>query len=242
MASDDADATRIPVGASIGIFVGLAGVACAMTLLFLGMRSVMDIGGFCAEGGPYVIGVSCPRGVSAIMIGGIWAGLAFAGLYAWLAFKHGVPNFVALLWSGLFLSLGWNFLVYGLDAPGDAGLAWGWLVCAVLFLLMGGLPLILVLPWVVRGFTGKAAPRGVMGAGVRSAVSGLSASRRRATAEPATPDPSESWSWEHPAPAEGGNQDVVSRLERLDALHRSGALDDSEYETAKNQILGKGVS
>jgi hypothetical protein len=241
MATDDGDFTRIPVGASLGIFVGLAGVAAAMTMLFLGMRSVMDIGGFCAEGGPYVIGVSCPRDISAVMIGGIWAGLAFAGLYAWLAFKHRVPNFVALLWSALFLSLGWNFLVYGLDAPGDAGLAWGWLVCAVLFLLMGGLPLIPVLPWVVRSFTGRAASGGVMGPGMRTAVSRLSTSRRAATA-PAAPDPSESWSWEHPSPADGGDRDVVSRLERLDALHRSGALDDVEYEAAKDQILGKGVS
>ena len=66
--------------------------------------------------------------------------------------------------------------------PGDAGLAWGWLVCAVLFLLMGGLPLILVLPWVVRSFTGKAGPGRMTGPGVRAAVSRLSTSRRAAAA------------------------------------------------------------
>jgi hypothetical protein len=33
--------------------------------------------------------------------------------------------------------------------------------------------------------------------------------------------------------------DVVSQLERLDALHRSGALDHPEYEAAKDRVLGK---
>jgi hypothetical protein len=31
--------------------------------------------------------------------------------------------------------------------------------------------------------------------------------------------------------------DIVSRLERLDALHRSGALDDAQYEAAKTALL-----
>jgi hypothetical protein len=36
-------------------------------------------------------------------------------------------------------------------------------------------------------------------------------------------------------PAEDG--DVVERLERLAALHDRGALDDDEYETAKDAVL-----
>jgi hypothetical protein len=47
-----------------------------------------------------------------------------------------------LAWPGLFLSLGWNFLEFTFSPPGG-GLAWGWLICGVLFVLMGGLPLIL---------------------------------------------------------------------------------------------------
>ena len=36
----------------IGAFVGLVVLTASITLLFLGMRAVMDIGGMCAEGGP----------------------------------------------------------------------------------------------------------------------------------------------------------------------------------------------
>jgi hypothetical protein len=39
---------------SVLVAVSAAAVACGMTLLFLGMRSVMEIGGACAEGGPFV--------------------------------------------------------------------------------------------------------------------------------------------------------------------------------------------
>ena len=47
-----------------------------------------------------------------------------------------------LAWPALFLSLGWNFLEFGFDPPGeDDGLVWGWIVCGVVFWLMGGLPL-----------------------------------------------------------------------------------------------------
>ena len=46
-----------------------------------------------------------------------------------------------LAWPGLFLSLGWNFLEFAFLPQG--GLAWGWLICGVVFVLMGGLPLLL---------------------------------------------------------------------------------------------------
>jgi hypothetical protein len=52
-------------------------------------------------------------------------------------------SLMPLAWPGLFLSLGWNFLEFAFAPPGG-GLAWGWLVCGVLFALMGGLPLLLV--------------------------------------------------------------------------------------------------
>jgi hypothetical protein len=39
----------------VGTFLSLAGVACGLTWLYLGMRSVMEIGGACASGGPYEV-------------------------------------------------------------------------------------------------------------------------------------------------------------------------------------------
>lgn len=46
--------------ASVSIFISVAGVAAGLTLLYLGMRAVMEIGGACADGGPYVPRQSCP--------------------------------------------------------------------------------------------------------------------------------------------------------------------------------------
>ena len=45
-------------------------------------------------------------------------------------------------WPAIFLSLGWNFCEYGFFA--SEGLVWGWIICGVVFMLMGGLPLYLV--------------------------------------------------------------------------------------------------
>src|SRR4051794_21387719 len=52
------------------------------------------------------------------------------------------PKWALLAWPALFLSLGYNFWDYGLDAPGEQGANAGWIVCGVLFVLMGGLPLL----------------------------------------------------------------------------------------------------
>ena len=73
-------------GRRFGIFdvvlyaVGVAGLAMCLTLVFLAMRAVMDVGGFCAEGGPYVIETHCPEGVPLVLIGGIFGLLTSARL------------------------------------------------------------------------------------------------------------------------------------------------------------------
>ncbi len=125
------------------MFVGLAGGVMSLTLLFLAMRAVMEVGGSCASGNtPYAITRPCPEGVPGVMVGSIFGGLLCLGLYAFTAI--GV-NLVALAWPALFLSLGWNFLVYGIDPPLGDSPAWGWLVCAVVFVLMGGVPLVIAI-------------------------------------------------------------------------------------------------
>lgn len=126
-----------------------------MTLLYLGMRSVMAIGGACAEGGPFVPVRPCPEGAPGALIGGLWIGIIFAGIYAWQAFSNHIPNFIGFLWPALFLSLGWNFFDFGINAPGDQGLVWGWLICGIVFALMGGLPLLIVIPWTLNSIKGK---------------------------------------------------------------------------------------
>jgi hypothetical protein len=53
---------------AVGVFVSLAGISASLTVLFLGMRSVMDIGGACASGGPFVPRVECPQGVPMMIV------------------------------------------------------------------------------------------------------------------------------------------------------------------------------
>lgn len=42
---------------------------------------------------------------------------------------------------------------------------------------------------------------------------------------------------EHPDAVRGAGGDAIAQLERLDELHRTGALDDEEYATAKQRVL-----
>jgi hypothetical protein len=44
----------------------------------------------------------------------------------------------------LFISLGWNFLQYGFFPP-DGGWIWSWVVCGVLFVVMGAVPLVVAI-------------------------------------------------------------------------------------------------
>jgi hypothetical protein len=255
------------VRGAIGVFVSLAGVMASLTVLWLSMRSVMDIRGSCASGGPYLPRVGCPGGVPMLMVGSIWLGLIFAALYFWMTFRHGAPSVGALFWPALFLSLGFNFLAYGLNPPfGLAGVEAGWLVCAIVFGLMGGIPLLAAIPAVWRSFHGR---------GMKDRARDLIWPRPRAPAPPPTPWGTDGWfhatrtaadaaaggsvatatdasvttgvpTAAGPSPAtpsgawvhSGAPDAVVSALERLEALHRSGALSDAQYEEAKHRVLG----
>ena len=223
-----ATAARPPlqnVRAALAVFVTLGGLSCGLTLLYLGMRSVMDIGGACASGGPYVPRVECPEGVPLLMMAGIWGGLIFVGLYLWATSKHGVPTLVGLAWPALFLSLGWNFLDFGLDPPFGEGLVWGWIVCAVAFALMGGLPLLAMARPIMSQFTkGPPAPNVpnyVMP--TRDRLKEVRPPRRTSPAKP--------------PPGREKDETLVDALERLERLHKSGVLTDREFEDAKRSVI-----
>lgn len=136
--------TRIVVRKLTCTVAGVFLFAAGLTLLWLGMRAVMEIGGYCASGGPYEIRRECPDGTGLIFLG-IFAGLVGTGLTAVGTFAGG-PQLWTLAWPALFCSLGWNFLEYGIDPPPpEHGPVWGWLICAVTFLAMGGIPLVGIL-------------------------------------------------------------------------------------------------
>jgi hypothetical protein len=115
-------------------------MAVAVTWTFLGMRAVMDVGGTCAEGGPYEIAQPCPGGAWMLSLA-IPVMVAVAMLGSYTAYRLSAPTLLLPMWAVLFGSLGWNFLEYGF---GDDGPVWGWVVCGVVFELMA-LPAVAVI-------------------------------------------------------------------------------------------------
>lgn len=206
----------VPLGRVAAYLLGIAGLTFCITLLWLGMRAVMDLGGYCASGGPYVISVQCPDAVIATTPLSILGGFLAAGLILWGGAGLGGSwaGLVFLAWPALFLSLGWNFLEYGFFPP-DGGLVWSWLFCGVLFVLMGAIPLVVAV----------GAMRGSGDAG-RAYASGRVVVRPRPIAPAPSPDPRP-------------DGDLVDRLERLADLRRRGDLTNAEYETAKAALLGQ---
>lgn len=69
---------------------GLAIVSAGLTVVFLAMRGVMDVGGACAAGGPYAIAQPCPEGLAALLPLGIIGGLA--GLFIYVTAGSGLPG------------------------------------------------------------------------------------------------------------------------------------------------------
>ncbi|MCW2749951.1 MAG: hypothetical protein JWR83_1061 [Aeromicrobium sp.] len=132
---------RFPTALLSVLIGGVVVLAICLTWTYLSMRSVMDVGGSCADGGPYVSAQPCPGGAGFIGIAiplGIVAGLAAAVA----AINLAAPSLVMLAWAALFGSLGWNFLDYGIFRTD--GTDPGWLVCGIVFWLMA-LPALLVM-------------------------------------------------------------------------------------------------
>jgi hypothetical protein len=106
----------LPVGTSRGWKAPAVTVVCTLLLAigltwtFFAMRAVMNVGGACADGGPYVSAQPCPDGAILIAIA--------------------VP---VMLISAMVGSAGWNFLEYAFKGP---DVVWAWLFCGVLFWLM----------------------------------------------------------------------------------------------------------
>ena len=143
--------------------IGLGGMTMCLTLMFLGMRAVMDVGGTCADGGPYVSAQSCPDGSSEALLLGIFGLFLFGGISMVYGGRlGGVWGATPLLaWTGLFGALGWNFLDYGLfnPPPEAGGIVWGWVICGVIFEIMAFGPWLAVLPAIAAARRGGEGPR-----------------------------------------------------------------------------------
>ncbi len=131
----NAPATRV-----FGSFFSWFSLALALTLLFLAVSALADLGGFCARGGPYVIAVECSDAIVAFTPTSILGGLVTVFLGAALAQGFGVAVLL-FAWPALFVSLAVIFL-QAFFASGDlTGLFIG-----ILFIAMGLAPLVVALP------------------------------------------------------------------------------------------------
>ena len=220
--------------------VGVAGLAFSITLLFIEMRAVLDVGGTCASGGPYAVAQPCPDGIG-LMLLAIFGGFVWAALAFWAGTKIGgrygaVP---LLAWPALFGSLGFNFLQSGITPPGGGGPEFGFLIPGVVFELMGVIPLVLGI--VYGGSGGRVSREGLraaqLAAGLRpsgrSTTSG-SPSAIAAGRGNASPGASPAGSSSQGA---GASVDLASELERLADLHARGELTDEEFAVAKAALL-----
>lgn len=142
---------RSPALGYIVFFLGVAMVAYGVTALWFGMRDVMDVGGYCAEGGPYVIQQTCPDGAELLMLTGIPVGIIglFVALAGGAMAAKGAGALLLLGWPALFVSLGYNFLDYAINPPENMGSTAGWWICGIIFALMG-LPALLGVPFLAK--------------------------------------------------------------------------------------------
>lgn len=118
--------------ALVATVVGVLVLAVCITWSFWSMRAVMEVGGSCSSGGPYVSAQPCPDGAVLISVA-IPVMMLTAMIGTGTASVVGAPNLLLPMWGLMFGALGWNFFEYGLS--GD-DVVIGWLVCGVMFWLM----------------------------------------------------------------------------------------------------------
>jgi hypothetical protein len=146
-----------------GLLISHLGFSFCLTCLFLAMRGVMRLGGYVASGGPYVIAHPAP-GWTWLVPTSIVAGAFFIILNALTGRAVGGINLHALVWPAAFLSLGWNFLEFSIRPPAGAHAPiWGWLICGILFVFMGGIPALGYLNLFVRSLRRRVIEAGSLG-------------------------------------------------------------------------------
>ena len=123
----------------LGFLASSFGAAFCITCLYLAIRGLMGLGGRVSSGaGPG----GAPDWIWVVPVS-IILGLIFIFISA--AFSHRVdgPSLFLPAWSGIFLSLGYNFLDFGFnpqglaDKPGPIGAL---VACGIVFVIMGAVP------------------------------------------------------------------------------------------------------
>ena len=236
--------------------IGLALLVAGIVAISYAVNQLLQVG-TCASGGPYVPARQCPPGterIGLVIPVAVIAMLAGAGLYATAGPPPGSDRggqavaAVALLWSGLFLGIAFACFwgVWGPDAnPGPGGKTGG-LIIGFIFVPLA----LLGLPLMIGSAKTAMAAKQASGIGIGDAVKLARGARKadmsdlvaqmQAQAEART---GSTFGTTEPSASPGesvltAGGDVVSKIERLQRLRESGAIDDAEFERLKTQVMG----
>lgn len=120
-------------------------LAVFITWLLAAMRAVMDIGGSCASGGPYVIVAPCPEHSTALTLVGMFGSAFIALVGTVFAVGLGAPNLLVPYWTFTIGGMVVTFLVYGFAS--DSAPVWGWIVGGLVNLPLALAGAYLMTPW-----------------------------------------------------------------------------------------------
>jgi hypothetical protein len=96
------------------VAVGAFGLAGSITLFNLSTRTVLDLGGRCATGGPFEIAVECPDSIW-VTFASLAAGGVFLVVLGGGSARLGGPRIAWVAWPALFLSLAWTTWSAGVE-------------------------------------------------------------------------------------------------------------------------------
>ncbi len=118
-------------------FVSGAGMALAIALLFEAVRATLQLASDEMLGAGLLQLLAAAGGWIWLIPVALVLLFVFGGLGMMTVHAIGGLNIAPLAWTGLFLSLGWNFLRFGLNPPGADASNWGWIAVGAVFWLFG---------------------------------------------------------------------------------------------------------
>jgi Short C-terminal domain len=233
------------IKATLGLVLCIGG----LILFNVKLVSLLETG-TCASGNvnfQIAPGHECPSGTGSdimLLIGSIFAGLIGLGLFQYRGNPPWDPNrqpdldsdfsFPAFVWGAGFTSTGAVSLIAGLtneSVKNANGAQLGALIVGGVFLVMG-LPVFLAsLWWAYKAFRNRRS-RGGASPTATAALAGSASTKPVVSATP--------WVSAGGFASKAGSGDQIAKLERLQRLHQSGALTDSEFEREKAKVLAGG--
>ena len=116
----------------------LLSALCGMVIM--AALAVINVGGYCAEGGPYVIAQHCPDGSAVVLSLGIPLMFLLGFFYA-MAKPAPWPSTFGWLWPVLFVGMAIAFFIGAANAPG--GIGWAAIVTGIVMLVLGVAPIVI---------------------------------------------------------------------------------------------------